>query len=80
MRIDSIKALITYLTAAFLVVGGGAAIVFVQMPADKLAIVSGIVGGGAVFLFGQETATRTARQTMTATGNGHREGAKNPGL
>ena len=63
-QIDTIKAVITYVTAAVLVIGGGASIIFVPMQADKLAIVSGIVGAGSAFLWGQETATRTARQII----------------
>ena len=64
--IDTIKALITYLTAAGVVLGGGAAIAFVNMPPDKLAIVAGLVGAASAFLYGQETATRTARQVIAA--------------
>lgn len=80
LRIDTLKAVITYTTAAILVIGGALAIVFVEMPPDKLAIISAIVGGGSVFLFGQETATRTTRQTLAAVGNGHREATKTEGM
>lgn len=70
-RIDTIKATVTYITAAITAVGGMLAIVFVTMPPDKLAIVAGIVGGSTVFLWGQETATRATRAAASAAaGNG----------
>ena len=64
ITVDTIKAAFTYATAGLVVLGGLAAIILVDMPPDKLAIVSGLVGGAAAFLYGQETATRTARQII----------------
>lgn len=65
-KIDTIKALVTYMTVAILAVGGGAALVFVPMPDQRLAIVAGLVGASVTFLVNGETATRTARATIAA--------------
>lgn len=64
--IDTIKAVITYVTAAIVVVGGVAALVFIRMDGETQTIVFGLVSGASVFLFGQETATRTARQVIAS--------------
>lgn len=65
-KIDMIKAIVTYSTVAVVVLGGLAAVVFLDMNPDKLAIVSALVGGGLGFLTNGETATRTARSVVAA--------------
>ena len=73
-QIDMLKALVTYLTVALVVIGGLAAIIAYSMDPDKLAIVAGLVGAGLGFLTNGETATRTARavvSSQSAVTNGH---------
>ena len=65
-RIDTIKALFTYVTASAVVIGGMAAIAFLPLEADTKTILGGFVGFAAQFLFGAETATRTTRQVIAA--------------
>jgi len=79
IQVDTIKATFTYAAAVLVLVGGLFAIIFVTMPADKLAIVSGLVGGSAAFLYGQEASTRTARQVIAGqqTNGTQRETLKN---
>ena len=73
-KIDMIKALYTYSVAAIVIVGGGAALVFVPLADNTALVMAGFIGSAMTFLFGLETATRTARQSAAATAaatNGH---------
>lgn len=69
-NIDTIKAIVTYLTAMIAALGGMAAIILIggdPSQADTKTIIAGFVGGSFVFLFNQEVQTRTARQAAAAT-------------
>lgn len=69
-NIDTIKAIVTYLTAMIAALGGMAAIIYIggnPAQADTKTIIAGFVGGSFVFLFNQEVQTRTARQAAAAT-------------
>lgn len=70
MQIDTIKAIVTYLTAMLTALGGMVAIVYIgsdPSQSDTKTILAGFVGGAFVFLFNQEVQTRTARQAAAAT-------------
>lgn len=69
-KIDTLKAVATYITVAIMSLGGLAAIIYYDMDPDKLAIVAGLVGAALQFLTTGETATRTARAISSAS-NGH---------
>lgn len=71
LMIDTIRAVFTYATALLIAVGGLASLViYPDMPPDTKTIVGAFVGSALTFLFGQETQTRTARQTATASAQG----------
>jgi len=72
MKVDTIKAFFTYLTAYTIIVGGGLFLFHVY--ADPvattvgiIAIVSGFIGAAIQFVFGQEIQSRTAHQAAAAT-------------
>jgi dihydrofolate reductase len=72
VKVDTVKATFTYLTAYTIIVGGGAFLY--QTYADPratevgiIAIVSGFIGAAIQFVFGQEIQSRTAHQAAAAT-------------
>ena len=70
MQIDTIKAVVTYVTAMIAAIGGMASIIYIggdPSQSDTKTIIAGFVGGAFVFLFNQEVQTRTARQAAAAT-------------
>lgn len=72
-RIDMIRALFTYIIATCVVVGGGAALVFLgpdPASSDTRVVLGGFIGSALTFVFGSEVQTRTARQAATFVGNG----------
>lgn len=67
--IDTIRAVFTYIMAMMIVVGGGLMIFLTRnesAASDLRVIIAGFMGAAIAFTFGQETQTRTARQTNTA--------------
>lgn len=74
-KIDTIKALYAYSLAAFIVVAGGWALVFVtDLDANTALVLAGFMGSALTFVFGQESSTRAARQyagAVASSGNGH---------
>lgn len=74
-KIDTIKAVYAYTIAAFLVVAGGWALVFVtNLDANTALVIAGFMGSALTFVFGQEASTRAVRQQAAATlaaSNGH---------
>ena len=78
-KIDTIKAIFTYVTASAVVIGGMAAIAFLPLEADTKTILGGFVGFAAQFLFGAETATRTTRQVIAAQATNGQQAAQLPG-
>ena len=78
-KIDTIKAVFTYVTASLVVLGGMAAIAFLPLEADTKTILGGFVGFAAQFLFGAETATRTTRQVIAAQSSNGNQTAQLPG-
>lgn len=73
-KIDTIKALYAYSLAAFIVVAGGWALVFVSdLDANTALVLAGFMGSALTFVFGQESSTRAARQYAgaVASSNGH---------
>lgn len=70
MQVDTIRALFTYITALIVVIGGGAILYLTyadDAASNLLVMVGGFIGFALQFLFGQETATRSARQSAAAT-------------
>lgn len=70
MQIDTIRALFTYFTALIVTIGGGAILyaTYADERANNLLVmIGGFIGFALQFLFGQETATRSARQSTAAT-------------
>lgn len=67
---DTLRMVFTYSIALIIVVGGGA-IVFLT-PQDRAvdSTISLAIGAAIAFVFGQETSTRTARQSITASESG----------
>lgn len=66
MQIDTLRALFTY-TAALIVLIGGGILLYATPDPDLRVMVGGFMGASIQFLFAQEVATRTARQSATAT-------------
>lgn len=70
MKVDTVRAVFTYLIALVVVVGGGAMIFLSRndtSATDTVAIVAGFVGSALTFAFGAEVQSRTARQAASAT-------------
>jgi uncharacterized SAM-binding protein YcdF (DUF218 family) len=70
---DTIRMVFTYLIALVIVVGGG--VFLFETRADQAAqstqlVVSGFIGAAIAFVFGQETSTRSARQSVTSSESG----------
>ena len=67
---DTIRMVFTYTIAMVIVVGGGA-IVFLT-PQDRAvdSTISLAIGAAIAFVFGQETSTRSARQSTAASESG----------
>jgi hypothetical protein len=71
--VDTIRALFTY-SIALIVITAGGWMIYVSRndpnATDTVAIVAGFMGATLTFVFNQETQTRTARQSNTATAQG----------
>src|SRR5688572_7683964 len=70
---DTIRMVFTYLIALVMVVGGGAFLFVTRAEPDAQGtslVIAGFIGAAITFVFGQETGTRAARQTITATESG----------
>lgn len=70
MKIDTLRALFTYLIAFIVVVGGGVTLVATRLdPAggDLRVIIAGFIGSALTFAFGAEVQARTGRQAAAAT-------------
>jgi hypothetical protein len=76
MQVETIKALVTYLTALLLIVGGLLFLYFSRLdPPDAqtsalIPLIAGFVGAAIQFLFNRETQTQTARQVERSTATG----------
>ena len=69
MRIDAIKAALTYLTALIVIVGGGTFLYVTRLdpdPSQLQLVVSGFMGAAIGWVFNAESATRSARATERA--------------
>lgn len=70
---DTIKMIYTYTIALVLVVGGGLFLYSTRAEPDSQGtslVVAGFIGAALTFVFGQETATRTARQSTASSVSG----------
>lgn len=70
---DTIRLVFTYTIALVIVVGGGLFLYETRAQPDAAStqlVVSGFIGAAIAFVFGQETATRTARQSTAASVSG----------
>ncbi len=70
MNIDLVRGLTSHLTAAIIIIGGSASIVFLTatkvFPADAgLPAIAAIVAGAAGFMWGSETAKQAAKQAKS---------------
>lgn len=67
---DTIRMVFTY-TIAFVIVVGGGAIVYLSPEGKPIdATISLAIGAAIAFVFGQETSTRSARQSTAASESG----------
>lgn len=70
---DTIRAVFTYLIALVIVLGGGVFLFLTRAEPDAQGtalVISGFIGAAIAFVFGQETQTRTARQSTASSTNG----------
>ena len=76
IQVETIKALVTYVTALLLILGG---LLFLYLsrldPPDAqtdalIPLIAGFVGAAIQFLFNRETQTQTARQVERSTATG----------
>ena len=70
MRVDTVRAVFTYLIALVTVLGGGAVIFVSRNDAgatDTVAIIAGFVGSALTFAFSAEVQSRTAKQAAAST-------------
>jgi hypothetical protein len=70
VNIDLVRGLTSHLTAAFIIIGGSASIVFLTatkvFPADAgLPAIAAIVAGAAGFMWGSESAKQAAKQAKS---------------
>ena len=73
LQVDTIKAIFTYVIAAFIVVGGFLVLYTTRLDPPEsnsqnvALVVSGFIGSAITFVFGSEVQTRTARQAAAST-------------
>jgi peptidoglycan/LPS O-acetylase OafA/YrhL len=73
LQVDTIKAVFTYVIAAFIVVGGFLVLYTTRLDPPEsnsqnvALVVSGFIGSAITFVFGSEVQTRTARQAAAST-------------
>jgi hypothetical protein len=76
MQVETIKALVTYVTALLLIIGGLLFLYFSRLDppeaqtASLIPLIAGFVGAAIQFLFNRETQTQTARQVERSTATG----------
>jgi hypothetical protein len=69
VKIDTLRALFTYLTALLVIVGGGAFLYYTRLdpdPSQLQLVVSGFMGAAVGWVFSSESATRASRTTERA--------------
>jgi hypothetical protein len=69
-RVETVRALFTYIIAGMVVVGGFVIIFFTREEAAASEIrllIAGFIGSALTFAFGAEVQSRTAHQAATAT-------------
>lgn len=74
--VETVKALVTYLTALLLIIGGILFLYLTRLDGPDsqtqslIPLVAGFVGAAIQFLFNRETQTQTARQVERSTASG----------